>query len=60
MSTVEGMAEGAFNDVFRVPTVIIEGNGAQIARYDGGVEDSRELKARLERILNDTAHQRIH
>ena len=54
MSTVDGMAEGAFNDVLRVPTVIVEHDGRQIARYDGGVADSRELKARLESLFNDS------
>ncbi len=54
MSTVDGMAEGAFNDVLRVPTVIVEHDGRQIARYDGGVADSRELKARLEGLFNDS------
>ena len=54
MSTVDGMAEGAFSDVSRVPTVIVERDGSQIARYDGGVADSRELKARLEGLFNDS------
>lgn len=60
LTTVDGMAEGAFYDVFRVPTVIVEQNGETVARYNGGVEDSRELKERLERIMNDTANQGIH
>jgi len=60
MSTVEGMAEGAFNDVFRVPTVIVEKGGVHVARYDGGVGDSRDLKACLERLMDDTAGQRVH
>jgi len=60
MSTVDGMAEGAFNDVFQVPTVIVENEGSLIARYDGGVADSRELKERMEGLLDDSTDQRVH
>jgi hypothetical protein len=31
-----------------------------VARYNGGIEDSRELKACLERLMDDTTGQRVH
>jgi len=44
MDTVEGMAEGAFCDVFEIPTTIIQDQGRDIVRWDGVVPDSLELK----------------
>ncbi|HUT33896.1 MAG TPA: thioredoxin family protein [Planctomycetota bacterium] len=44
MDTVDGMAEGAFCDVFDVPTTIIKDNGRDLVRWDGVVPDSLELK----------------
>lgn len=44
MDTVDGMAEGAFRDVFHVPTTIIEENGRDVVRWDGMIPDSADLK----------------
>ena len=44
MDTVEGMAEGAFCDVFEVPTTIIQDAGRDVVRWDGIVPDSVDLK----------------
>jgi len=44
LDTVDGMAEGAFYDVRNVPTTIIRNDGCDLARWDGVVPDSRELK----------------
>lgn len=44
MDTVDGMAEGAFCDVFEVPTTILREGGRDLARWDGVVPDSLDLK----------------
>jgi hypothetical protein len=44
METDDGMAEGAFCDVFEVPTTIIKDGGRDVVRWDGVVPDSLELK----------------
>ncbi len=44
MDTAEGLAEGAFRDVFDVPTTIIRQEGRDVVRWDGVVPDSLELK----------------
>jgi len=47
MESVEGMAEGAFRDVHKIPTTIIEADGRKVARWEGVIPDSDELKALL-------------
>ena len=47
MDTVDGMAEGAFRDVFAVPTTIVEDHGRDLARWEGVVPDSVQLKSTL-------------
>jgi thiol-disulfide isomerase/thioredoxin len=48
MSTVEGMAEGAFNDVHDIPTVILRSDGGGlVARWDGRAPHSNEILAYL-------------
>ena len=37
MSTPDGMAEGAFNDVLAVPTTIVRQTDSDVARWDGVV-----------------------
>lgn len=44
METVDGRAEGAFYDVSNIPTTIIRHDGCDLARWDGKVPDSAELK----------------
>jgi len=44
MDTVDGMAEGAFLDVHDVPTTIIRQGDADLARWDGVIPGSIELK----------------
>jgi len=50
MDTIDGMAEAAFHDIAEVPTVVVEKDGSAVARYDGGVSDSRQLQLRLQEI----------
>jgi len=48
MDTVDGMAEGAFNDVLHVPTTIIEKEDRILARWEGEVPGTGEFKAHFE------------
>jgi thioredoxin-like negative regulator of GroEL len=47
MDTVDGLAEGAFNDVRSIPTTIISDDGKNIARWDGVVPPHEELSLRI-------------
>jgi len=50
MDTIEGMAEGAFNDVLDIPTTILRSDGGDaVARWDGKVPPSAEVQAYLSR-----------
>ena len=44
MDTVDGIAEGAFCDVLKIPTTIIEKEDTVIARWEGEVPNSEEFK----------------
>ena len=44
METVDGLAEGAFYSVSKVPSTVIEKEGAILARWDGKVPLSEEFK----------------
>ncbi len=48
MDTVDGLAEGSFHDVIEVPVTFIKRDGQQVARWDGVVPDSREVRLWLE------------
>jgi hypothetical protein len=46
METVDGMAEGAFNDVLKIPTVILRSAaGEALARWEGDLPPSDEVRA---------------
>jgi len=47
METVDGMAEGAYNDVLQIPTTIIEKDNKVVARWDGEVPHSETVKEHL-------------
>ncbi len=47
LDTTDGMAEGAYSDVGEIPTVIIEKNDTQLARWDGEVPKSKEFQPYL-------------
>ena len=47
MDTVDGLAEGAFNDVRSIPTTIINRDGKNIARWDGVVPPPDELSHKI-------------
>ena len=48
LDTVDGLAEGSFYDVFEVPVTIIRRNDRQLARWDGIVPTSHDLRNSLE------------
>lgn len=47
MDTVDGLAEGAFNDVCSIPTTIVTDDGKDVARWDGVVPSAQELSLRI-------------
>jgi glutaredoxin len=51
METVDGLAEGAFLGVVKIPTSIIEKDGNVVARWDGKVPLSEEVKPIFEPIM---------
>ncbi len=51
METVDGLAEGAFLSVVKIPTSIIEKDGTVVARWDGKVPVSEEFKPHFEHLL---------
>jgi len=48
MSTVDGMAEGSFHDVIDIPATILFDGERRIARWDGKVPESEELRTHLQ------------
>jgi hypothetical protein len=44
METVDGLAEGAWRDVYDIPTVILEDSGQELARWVKQVPLSRDFK----------------
>ncbi len=44
METVDGLAEGAFYSVVKIPSTVIEQNSEVLARWDGKVPLSEEFK----------------
>jgi len=48
LDTVDGMAEGAFNDVILVPTTILRSeSGEALARWEGWLPPSDEVRSYL-------------
>jgi len=44
VDTVEGLAEGAWRDVYDIPTVIMEANGRELSRWVKQVPISQDFK----------------
>ena len=44
METVDGLGEGAFYSVDKIPSTVIEKEGTILARWDGKVPLSEEFK----------------
>ena len=53
METVDGLAEGAFLGVSKIPTSIIEKDGQIVAIWDGKVPVSEEFKPHFEILLSN-------
>lgn len=51
METVDGLAEGAFLGVVKIPTTVIEKDGNVLGRWDGKVPVSEEFKPHFEGLL---------
>jgi len=52
METVDGLAEGAFYGVTKIPSAIIEKEEAVLARWDGRVPLSEEFKEYFAEFVN--------
>jgi len=48
LDTVDGRAEGAFEDVLNIPTVIVRGDSSEIRRWDGEVPKSDDLRQTID------------
>jgi thiol-disulfide isomerase/thioredoxin len=44
MDTVDGMTEGAFRDVFDIPTTIIQRDGQDLVRWAGEIPPTAGIK----------------
>ncbi|MBI5400036.1 thioredoxin family protein [Candidatus Saganbacteria bacterium] len=51
METVDGLAEGAFYSVVKIPATVIEKNSDVLARWDGQVPLSEEFKEHFSPFL---------
>jgi len=47
MDSEEGLVEGAFRDVFEVPTTIVDDGNEDVARWAAMIPDSTELQNAL-------------
>lgn len=47
MDTVDGLTEGAYRDVFDVPTTIIERDGEDVVRWEGIIPPTTDIKQHL-------------
>ena len=43
LDTIDGMAEGAYNDVLKIPTTIIEKNEKILVRWDGEIPKTEDM-----------------
>lgn len=55
LDTVDGMAEGAFYDVNDLPVTIIMARGRSVARWDGRIPNSNEVRLCLDNLTNAAA-----
>ncbi|MBU0672391.1 MAG: thioredoxin family protein [Candidatus Margulisbacteria bacterium] len=52
METVDGLAEGAFYEVIKIPATVIEAQSDVLARWDGKVPLSEEFKGYFSDFLS--------
>ena len=63
MENVEGMAEAMFNEVGESPTTIISDKGKLLARWDGRIPTSNDLRRSLMSGIGEervTSHKGLH
>ncbi len=51
MDTIDGMAEGAYYDVLKIPTTVVEKGSETIGKWEGEIPDSDEVKKRFESAM---------
>jgi len=56
METIEGRAEGALRDVMKIPTLIIRDGDRNIARWEGELPHSEEIRLCIENGKDAAAH----
>ena len=56
MDTFEGRAEGAFYDVEDVPATIVMNDDRKVARWDGEIPDSKQIRVCLEDATSAPEH----
>ena len=56
MDSLDGRAEGAFHDVEDIPATLVEARGRIVARWDGIVPKSADVRTALEEPANAPAH----
>ena len=44
LETVDGMTEGAWRDVLKIPTVIVDDNAKELARWAGEIPQTEEVQ----------------
>ena len=54
METVDGLAEGAFYSVDKIPSTVIEKDNDILARWDGQVPLSEEFKGHFQGFISQT------
>lgn len=52
METVDGLMEGALNEVMKLPTIVLSSRGELVARWNGDVPEADDLRERLNRTIH--------
>ena len=60
METADGLAKGAYRDVYDIPTVILEKNEQELARWVKQVPASRDFRIFFEQSNDEYRDKRVH
>ena len=52
METVDGLMEGALNEVMKLPTIVLSEQGELLARWNGEVPEVDELQEKLNKTIH--------
>ena len=44
LDTIDGMTEATYNDVIQTPTTVIARDGDHVAKWEGDIPDSKQLR----------------